>query len=468
MEEDYVMIPGSGTKKIIRDVKKEIETAFLDYSMSVIVSRALPDVRDGLKPVHRRILYTMHERGNDPSHPYRKSADTVGAVLGSYHPHGDASVYDAMVRLAQDFSLRYPLVDGQGNFGSVDGDPPAAYRYTEARMSRMAVEMLTDIEKDTIDWDPNFDETKKEPSVLPCRFPNLLVNGSQGIAVGMATNIPPHNLSEVIDGCIAYIDDPDIDLPGLMEYIKGPDFPTAGIIMGRSGIRAAYATGRGKITLRGRATIEETKNGRTQIIITEIPYMVNKARLIENMADLVKDKRIEGITHSMCIASVLLQKDPELVTGAGAGLDSAGLKRKTEVIRRGIGLHHPDPMDGMEVLQKVGGFDLAAMAGAFLGGAIYHVPVVIDGVIAAAAAAAAGRIAPAATDYMLAAHVSAEPASIWLLDLIGVTPAIQAGLRLGEGTGALALFPLLDMALSIYRDMDTFAEMEIEEYKPLV
>ena len=202
MEEDYVMIPGSGTKMIIRDVKKEIETAFLDYSMSVIVARALPDVRDGLKPVHRRILYTMHERGNDPSHPYRKSADTVGAVLGSYHPHGDASVYDAMVRLAQDFSLRYPLVDGQGNFGSVDGDPPAAYRYTEARMSRMAVEMLTDIDKDTIDWDPNFDETKKEPSVLPSRFPNLLVNGSQGIAVGMATNIPPHNLGEVIDGCV--------------------------------------------------------------------------------------------------------------------------------------------------------------------------------------------------------------------------------------------------------------------------
>ncbi len=296
MEEDYVMIPGTGTKKIIRDVKKEIETAFLDYSMSVIVSRALPDVRDGLKPVHRRILYTMHERGNDPSHPYRKSADTVGAVLGSYHPHGDASVYDAMVRLAQDFSLRYPLVDGQGNFGSVDGDPPAAYRYTEARMSKMAVEMLTDIEKDTIDWDPNFDETKKEPQVLPCRFPNLLVNGSQGIAVGMATNIPPHNLGEVVDGCVAYIDDPEIDLAGLMEHIKGPDFPTAGIIMGRSGIRAAYATGRGKITLRGRATIEEKANGRFQIIITEIPYMVNKARLIENIADLVKDKRIEGIT----------------------------------------------------------------------------------------------------------------------------------------------------------------------------
>ena len=223
----------------------EMQSSYIDYAMSVIVGRALPDVRDGLKPVHRRILYTMHERGNDPSHPYRKSADTVGAVLGSYHPHGDASVYDAMVRLAQDFSLRYPLVDGQGNFGSVDGDPPAAYRYTEARMSRMAVEMLTDIDKDTINWDPNFDETKKEPSVLPCRFPNLLVNGSQGIAVGMATNIPPHNLSEVIDGCVAYIDNPDIDLPGLMEYIKGPDFPTAGIIMGRSGIRAAYAIASG-------------------------------------------------------------------------------------------------------------------------------------------------------------------------------------------------------------------------------
>ena len=296
MEENVVMIPGTGTKKIVRDVKQEIEAAFLDYSMSVIVSRALPDVRDGLKPVHRRILYTMHERGNDPSHPYRKSADTVGAVLGSYHPHGDASVYDAMVRLAQDFSLRYPLVDGQGNFGSVDGDPAAAYRYTEARMSKMAVEMLTDIEKDTIDWDPNFDETKKEPSVLPCRFPNLLCNGSQGIAVGMATNIPPHNLCEVVDGCVALIDNPDIDLPGLMEHIKGPDFPTAGIIMGRSGIRAAYATGRGKITLRGRAVIEEKKNGRAQIIITEIPYMVNKARLIEHIADLVKEKRIEGIS----------------------------------------------------------------------------------------------------------------------------------------------------------------------------
>ena len=296
MEEDYVMIPGTGTKKIIRDVKKEIETAFLDYSMSVIVSRALPDVRDGLKPVHRRILFTMHERGNDPSHPYRKSADTVGAVLGSYHPHGDASVYDAMVRLAQDFSMRYPLVDGQGNFGSVDGDPPAAYRYTEARMSRMAVEMLTDIDKDTVDWDPNYDDTKKEPQVLPCRFPNLLVNGSQGIAVGMATNIPPHNLGEVIDGCIAYIDNPDIDLAGLMEHIKGPDFPTAGIIMGRAGIRAAYATGRGRIVVRCRAEIEEYQTGRFRIVVTELPYMVNKARLIENIADLHKEKRVDGIT----------------------------------------------------------------------------------------------------------------------------------------------------------------------------
>ena len=296
MEENIIMVPGSGTKVIERDVKKEIETAFLDYSMSVIVSRALPDVRDGLKPVHRRILYTMHERGNDPQHPYRKSADTVGAVLGSYHPHGDASVYDAMVRLAQDFSLRYPLVDGQGNFGSVDGDPPAAYRYTEARMSKIACEMLTDIEKDTIDWDPNFDETKKEPHVLPSRFPNLLVNGSQGIAVGMATNIPPHNLREVVAGMSALMDNPDIDLAGLMEYIKGPDFPTGGIIMGRSGIRAAYATGRGKITLRGRAEIVEKSNGRFEILITEIPYMVNKTRLIESIADLVKDKRIEGIS----------------------------------------------------------------------------------------------------------------------------------------------------------------------------
>lgn len=295
MEENYEIIPGTGTKKIIRDVKKEIETAFLDYSMSVIVSRALPDVRDGLKPVHRRILYTMHERGNDSHHPTRKSADTVGAVLGSYHPHGDASVYDAMVRLAQDFSLRYPLVEGQGNFGSVDGDKAAAYRYTEARMSKIAEEMLTDIDKEIIDWNPNFDETKKEPSVLPSRFPNLLVNGSQGIAVGMATNIPPHNFTEVMNGCIAYIENPDIELSGLMEYIKGPDFPTGGIIMGHSGIRAAYATGRGKITLRGRAEIVENKDGTQQIVITEIPYMVNKARMIAAMADLVKEKRVDGI-----------------------------------------------------------------------------------------------------------------------------------------------------------------------------
>ena len=274
----------------------EMEKSYIEYAMSVIVGRALPDVRDGLKPVHRRILYTMYESGLTSDKPFKKSATCVGDVLGKYHPHGDVSVYDAMVRLAQDFSMRYLLVDGHGNFGSVDGDPPAAYRYTEARLSKISNEMLRDIDKDTVDWDPNFDETRKEPRVLPSRFPNLLVNGSSGIAVGMATNIPPHNLSEVIDGCIAYIDNPDIDLPGLMEYIKGPDFPTAGIIMGRSGIRAAYATGRGKITLRGRATIEETKNGRTQIIITEIPYMVNKARLIENMADLVKEKRIEGIT----------------------------------------------------------------------------------------------------------------------------------------------------------------------------
>ena len=322
MKDEIVMIPGTESKMIIRDVKKEIETAFLDYSMSVIVARALPDVRDGLKPVHRRILYTMYERNNDPSHAYRKSADTVGAVLGSYHPHGDASVYDAMVRLAQDFSMRYPLVDGQGNFGSVDGDPAAAYRYTEARMSKMAVELLTDIEKDTVDYKPNFDETKKEPVVLPSRFPNLLVNGSTGIAVGMATNIPPHNLGEVIDGAIALIDNPEIDLAGLMEHIHGPDFPTGGIIMGRSGIRAAYATGRGKITLRGRAEIEERKNGRFQIVVTEIPYMVNKARLIESIADLVKEKRIDGISdlndesnrHGMRIV-IELKKDanPQVV-----------------------------------------------------------------------------------------------------------------------------------------------------------
>lgn len=281
---------------IVRDIEKEMKEAFLDYSMSVIVARALPDVRDGLKPVHRRILYTMYEKGNDPSHAFKKSADTVGSVLGSYHPHGDASVYDAMVRLAQDFSLRYPLVEGQGNFGSVDGDPPAAYRYTEARMSKMAVEMMTDIDKNTVQFVPNYDERLQEPSVLPSRFPNLLVNGSTGIAVGMATNIPPHNLNEVVDGAIAIMDNPDIELPELMEHVKGPDFPTGGMIMGRSGIRAAYATGRGKVYLRGRAEIEEKKNGRYQIVITEIPYMVNKAKMQQDIDRLVKEKRIEGIS----------------------------------------------------------------------------------------------------------------------------------------------------------------------------
>lgn len=285
-----------GTKLIVRDIEKEMKSAFLEYSMSVIVARALPDVRDGLKPVHRRILFTMHERGNDSQHPYRKSADTVGSVLGSYHPHGDSSVYDAMVRMAQDFSLRYPLVDGQGNFGSVDGDPPAAYRYTEARMSKMAFDLMTDIEKETVDFVPNYNEEKTEPSVLPSRLPNLLMNGSTGIAVGMATNIPPHNLNELVDGIVSLIENPDIELADLMEHIKGPDFPTSGIIMGRSGIRAAYATGRGKITLRGRAEVIEQKNGRFHIIINEIPYMVNKSRLLETIADLVKDKRIEGIS----------------------------------------------------------------------------------------------------------------------------------------------------------------------------
>ncbi len=281
---------------IQRDIEKEMRKSFLDYSMSVIVSRALPDVRDGLKPVHRRILYTMHENGLTPDKAYRKCADTVGAVLGRYHPHGDASVYDALVRLAQDFSLRYPLVDGHGNFGSVDGDPAAAYRYTEARMSKISLEMLTDIDKDTVDFMSNYDDRLKEPVMLPSRFPNLLVNGSTGIAVGMATNIPPHNLREVIDGINLMIDNPDVTLPEMMECIKGPDFPTAGIIMGLSGIRAAYATGRGKITLRSRAEIQEFKPGRFRIVVTELPYMVNKARLIESIADHVKNKRIEGIS----------------------------------------------------------------------------------------------------------------------------------------------------------------------------
>ncbi len=279
------------------DLKKEMESSFIAYSMSVIVQRALPDVRDGLKPVHRRILYTMFENGLSPDKAYRKCADTVGSVLGRYHPHGDASVYDALVRLAQNFSMRYMLVDGHGNFGSVDGDPPAAYRYTEARMSRVAMEMLKDIDKDTVDFQPNYDDRLKEPTVLPSHFPNLLVNGSTGIAVGMATNIPPHNMGEAIDAVCLLIDHPDASLNDLMNCIQGPDFPTGGIIMGRSGIRAAYATGRGRITVRARAKIEEEKNGRYHIIVTELPYQVNKARLIKSIADLVKEKRIEGITN---------------------------------------------------------------------------------------------------------------------------------------------------------------------------
>lgn len=280
------------------NLTKEMSQSFLDYSMSVIVQRALPDVRDGLKPVHRRILYTMYENTLWPEKPYRKCADTVGTVLGRYHPHGDASVYDALVRLAQDFSMRYMLVDGHGNFGSIDGDPPAAYRYTEAKMCKLSVEMLQDIDKDTVDFMPNYDDRLQEPKVLPCHFPNILVNGSTGIAVGMATNIPPHNMGEVIDGMCCLIDNPDAALEDLMEHIKGPDFPTGGIVMGRSGIRAAYSTGRGKITVRARAEIEENeKTGRSKIIVTELPYQVNKARLIENIADLVKDKRIEGISN---------------------------------------------------------------------------------------------------------------------------------------------------------------------------
>ena len=274
----------------------EMENSYIEYAMSVIVGRALPDVRDGLKPVHRRILYAMYEDNLTSDRPFKKSATCVGDVLGRYHPHGDASVYDALVRLAQDFSMRYMLVDGHGNFGSVDGDPPAAYRYTEARLSKISNEMLRDIEKDTVDWDPNFDESRKEPRVLPCRFPNLLVNGSSGIAVGMATNIPPHNLREVIGACICVLDDPDATLSDLMEHVKGPDFPTRGIIMGRSGIRAAYATGRGRLMVRARHEFEEFNNGRTRIVITELPYQVNKRMLIKAIADQVEDKRLEGIS----------------------------------------------------------------------------------------------------------------------------------------------------------------------------
>ena len=284
-------------QKIVEiNLEHEMENAYIEYAMSVIVGRALPDVRDGLKPVHRRILYSMYESGLTSDKPFKKSATCVGDVLGKYHPHGDASVYDAMVRLAQDFSMRYPLVDGHGNFGSVDGDPPAAYRYTEARMSKMCNEMLRDIDKDTVDWDPNFDESLKEPRVLPSRFPNLLVNGSSGIAVGMTTNIPPHNLREVIDATICVLDNEHATLDDLMEHIKGPDFPTRGIIMGRAGIRAAYATGKGHIKVRARTEMEEFGNGRTRIIVTELPYQVNKSRLVENIADQVKDKRLEGIS----------------------------------------------------------------------------------------------------------------------------------------------------------------------------
>lgn len=288
--------PYENQKIINVDLNKEMRKSFLDYSMSVITSRALPDVRDGMKPVHRRILYTMYENSLYPEKPYRKCADTVGSVLGRYHPHGDTSVYDAMVRLAQDFSTRYMLVDGHGNFGSVDGDPPAAYRYTESRMSKISLEMLTDIDKDTVDFMPNYDDRLKEPTVLPSRFPNILVNGSTGIAVGMATNIPPHNMRETIDGMCYLIDNPEASLEEIMEHIKGPDFPTGGIVMGRAGIRAAYATGRGKILVRAKTEIVEAKNGKYQIVVSELPYQVNKKRLIESIADLVKDKRLEGIS----------------------------------------------------------------------------------------------------------------------------------------------------------------------------
>lgn len=278
------------------DIVREMKKSYLDYSMSVIIGRALPDVRDGLKPVHRRILYTMNENSLYPDKPYRKCADTVGSVLGRYHPHGDASVYDALVRMAQDFSLRYPLVDGHGNFGSIDGDPAAAYRYTESRMSKVSMEMVSDIDKETVDFVPNYDDRLREPEVLPSRLPNLLINGSDGIAVGMATNIPPHNLREVCEGVCYLIDNPDAEVADLMEYVKGPDFPTGGIVMGRSGIRAAYATGRGKIILRSRAEIVEDKNGKFKIVVTEIPYQVNKSRLILSIAELIKSKRIEGIS----------------------------------------------------------------------------------------------------------------------------------------------------------------------------
>ena len=298
MAKDYkpedILFPNQ--KIVASEIVNEMKSSFIDYAMSVIVSRALPDVRDGLKPVHRRILYAMYEDGLTSDKPFKKSATCVGDVLGRYHPHGDSSVYDALVRLAQDFSMRYPLVDGHGNFGSIDGDPPAAYRYTEARMSRISDEMLRDLEKDTVDWDPNFDESRREPRVLPARFPNLLVNGSSGIAVGMATNIPPHNLTEVINACICVLENPDATLSDLMQHVTGPDFPTRGIIMGRSGIRAAYATGRGKVIIRARTEMEEYGHDRIRIIVTELPYQVNKRQLIENMADQVREKRLDGIS----------------------------------------------------------------------------------------------------------------------------------------------------------------------------
>ena len=298
MAKDYkpedIMFPEQ--RIVSSEIVSEMKSSFIDYAMSVIVARALPDVRDGLKPVHRRILYAMYEDGLTSDKPFKKSATCVGDVLGRYHPHGDASVYDALVRLAQDFSMRYPLVEGHGNFGSVDGDPPAAYRYTEARMARISDEMLRDLEKDTVDWDPNFDESRKEPRVLPARFPNLLVNGSSGIAVGMATNIPPHNLTEVINACVCVLDNPEATISELMQHVTGPDFPTKGIIMGRSGIRAAYATGRGKVILRARTEFEEFGHDRIRIIVTELPYQVNKRQLVENMAEQVREKRLEGIS----------------------------------------------------------------------------------------------------------------------------------------------------------------------------
>ncbi len=296
MEKDVKEFSTATEKLIQVDIEKEMRESFLQYSMAVLVSRALPDVRDGMKPVHRRIIYTMNEADNTSSKPYRKCAYTVGEVLGKYHPHGDASVYDALVRLAQDFSMRYPLIDGHGNFGSVDGDPPAAYRYTEARMAKIASELLKDIKKDTIDWGKNYDDKLDEPTVLPVKFPNLLVNGSVGIAVGMATNIPPHNLNEVCDAIVARMDNPECGIEEILQYIKGPDFPTGGIIMGYSGIRSAYYTGRGKITLRGKAEIVEEGN-HSRIIVTEIPYMVNKSKLLEVTGQLMRDKRIEGISN---------------------------------------------------------------------------------------------------------------------------------------------------------------------------